>query len=100
MSVTLSAGSSGPEIACLLHEQQGFLPSIGRVFSIPPGDRIGLRPQLAGKGKSIIAAGAFAPASDAVFPPAEEEIDPGAMMRKGNLDLHLLARSDPTVEGP
>lgn len=58
----------------------------------------GLGPSSQVKTSSASSGAPGPPVPKTVAPPVQEEIDPETVMRKGDLDLHLLARRDTTME--
>src|SRR5207244_6411310 len=78
----------------------GVVRAVGEVVAVAADDRIRLRPELANEGAGIVGTGTSAPAAEAVFPPAEEEIEPHLVVNERDLDLHLLAAGDAAVKGP
>src|ERR1051326_2925220 len=79
-------------------DQKRFLPAVGELVAVGPGDRVFGRPELAEEAQCIVRLGATEPKLETFLPPTRIEVEPFLVLRERNLHLDLLAAGDAGLE--
>src|SRR5258708_18554129 len=79
-------------------DHERFLPAVGELVAVGPGNRVFGWSELAEEAQCIIRPGATEPKLKTFLPPARVEVEPFLVLRKRDLHLDLLAAGDAALK--
>ena len=95
----LSFERVGPAARRPLPQDESLAPAIRQFLSVGVGDRIIARSELAQENAVLVRRGAALPRREAAAPPIQERVDPDAMLREMQRQLHLATVRHAPLKG-